>query len=104
MIIFKYNPSGRLLLIEPKSVAGAICARRVANGSQQRANLEAVEGRLWWVDDEVAQSEAEALRVLLEVNGSWALPGHTLHLSRGQRPTSVLHGRHHAISPPFSLL
>lgn len=33
----------------------------VSNTTEQSANLKAVEGGLRWVDDEVAQSEAESL-------------------------------------------
>lgn len=73
------------------------------NGSRAQSYLEAVEGGLRRVDDEVSQSEAESLRVLLEENGPWSLPRHAFHLTRRQRPTPVLIGRHHAISPPFSL-
>lgn len=73
-------------------------------GQSSPAYLEAVKGGLWWVDNEVAQSEAESLRVLLEENGPWALPWHALHLAWWQRPAPVLIGRHHAISSPFSLL
>lgn len=72
--------------------------------NKHRANLEAVERRLWWVDNEVAQSEAKPLWVFLEINGPWTLPPHALHLTHWQRPAPVLIGWHQTISPPFSLL
>lgn len=68
----------------------------------QRAYLE--ERRLWWVDNEVAQSEAKPLWVFLKVNGPWTLPPHALHLTHWQRPVPIFIGWHQAISPPFSLL
>lgn len=66
-------------------------------------DAEAVEGRLRWVDNEVAQSEAESLGVLLDENGPRSQPGDALHHTWRQRPAPVLIGQHNSISPAFRL-
>lgn len=53
----------------------------LSTATEQSTNLDVVERGLWWVDNEVAQSEAKSLRVLLNENGPWALPQHALHLT-----------------------
>ena len=70
-------------------------------------HLEAgVQGRLWRVDDEVAQREAEALGVLVEEQGPRPMPPHADALPARpahQRWARVVTGRGEPISPPFSL-